>query len=277
LNESPGSAGGPILEARDLRFRHPGGAPLFDRLSARIAPGEMVGLIGPNGSGKTTLLRILGGTLAPQGGEVLLGDRPIRALPPRERARFLALVPQESQILFNYGVLEVVLMGRAPHLGLFGLERPEDYAAARAALRAVDLEGARHEDRQLNQLSSGEKQRALIARALAQDPRLLLLDEPTAFLDLKHRLQIYEILRRLNRDRRLTVLVVSHDLNLAARYATRLLLLHGGRLVADGPPAAVLTPERIRAVYETEARVDLDPETGTPHVIPLAPSPGPGL
>jgi iron complex transport system ATP-binding protein len=277
LNEPPISASGAILEARDLRFHHPGAPRLFDRLSFSLAPGEMVGLIGPNGSGKTTLLRILGGTLAPESGEVLLAGGPIRALPPRDRARFLAVVPQESRILFNFGVLEVVLMGRAPHLGLFGLERPDDYAAARAALRAVDLEGTRHEEQHLNQLSSGERQRALIARALAQEPRLLLLDEPTAFLDLKHRLQIYEILRRLNRDRGLTVLVVSHDLNLAARYATRLLLLHAGHLVADGPPAMVLTPDRIRAVYETEARVDIDPETGTPHVIPLSPTPAPRL
>ncbi len=160
-------------------------------------------------------------------------------------------------------------MGRAPHLGLFGLEGPEDFAAARAALRQVDL--AEDEERHLNQLSSGERQRALIARALAQEPRPLLLDEPTAFLDLKHRLQIHEILRGLNRRQGLTVVSVSHDLNLAALYAPRLVLLHRGRLVADGPPATVLTPDLMREVYETEVRVERDPESGSPYLIPRAP------
>ncbi len=264
MSETP-----PILVARGLSFRHPGGPPLFEDLSIRITSGEMLGVIGPNGSGKTTLLRLLAGTLLPGSGEVILAGRPARALPPRERARLVAVVPQESHLLFNYGVLEVVLMGRAPHLGLFGLEGPEDFAAARAALRQVDL--AEDEEKHLNQLSSGERQRALIARALAQEPRLLLLDEPTAFLDLKHRLQIYEILRRLNRTRGLTVVAVSHDLNLAARYGDRLILLHRGRLLAEGPPPAVLTPELIREAYETEARVEIDPATGAPYLIPGAP------
>jgi iron complex transport system ATP-binding protein len=258
-----------ILEARDLRFRHAGApAALFDGLSLSIAGGSFVGLIGPNGSGKTTLLRLLAGLLRPDAGEIFLEGRPVEALPPRARARRVAVVVPESPLLFNFSVLEVVLMGRAPHLGLLGLERAEDFAVARAALRDVDLAG--REDRPIQELSSGERQRALIARALAQEPRLLLLDEPTAYLDMKHALAIYEILGRLGRDLGLTVVAVSHDLNLAARHAGRLVLLHAGRKAADGAPAEVLTAERILEVYETEADVARDPGSGAPLVLPRA-------
>ena len=264
----PGPA--PALAARDLLFRHRGArAPLFEGLSLAVAPGEFVGIIGPNGSGKTTLLKLLSGVLVPQGGEVTLGGRPVRSIPPRERARMVAVVFQEVQILFDFTVLEIALMGRAPHLGTWRLERPQDYASARAALRDMDLDG--QEEARLQEMSSGERQRALIARALAQEPRLLLMDEPTAFLDLKHRLQIYEILVRLNRERGITIVATSHDLNLAGRYGSRLALLHRGRLAADGPPGAVLTPDLIRQVYETEARIERDAESGAPFIVPIAP------
>jgi iron complex transport system ATP-binding protein len=257
------------LEALQVRYTHPGArAPLFDDFSVAIPAGGFVGLIGPNGSGKTTLLKLLAGLLPAQSGEVRLEGRPMSAIPPRARARRVAVVLPEPPTLFNFSVLEIVLMGRAPHIGLLGLERPADFAVARAALRDMDLGGL--EDRHLLELSSGERQRALIARALAQEPGVLLLDEPTAFLDLKHALGIYEILRRLNRDRGLTVLTVSHDLNLAARFVSRLLLLHHGRLRADGTPLQVLRPDRIREVYETEADVTLDPSTGAPLVLPRA-------
>jgi len=260
----------PILQARRLLFRHPGApTPLFRDLSIAIASGEFTGIIGPNGSGKTTLLMLLGGVMAPQEGGVSLAGRPMRSIAPRERARRVAVVFQESRILFDFTVLEIALMGRAPHLRRLSLERPEDFAAARAALRQMDLSD--REGTPLRELSSGERQRALIARALAQEPRILLMDEPTAFLDLRHRLQIYEILARLNRDTGLTVVASSHDLNLAARYSARLVLLDRGRLAADGPPAAVLTPDLIRRVYETDARIERDPVTGAPFVVPLAP------
>jgi iron complex transport system ATP-binding protein len=264
------SSSGFALEARDVRFRHHGDAtPLFDRLTLGVAPGEFVGIIGPNGSGKTTLLRLLSGVVLPDAGEVRLGERSLQTVPPRERARTLSVVFQETHVLFNFSVLEIVLMGRAPHVGPWGMERPEDYAAARTALRETDLGDL--EDRHLQELSSGERQRALIARALTQEPRILLMDEPTAFLDLRHRLQVYEILVRLHRQRGLTVITTSHDLNLAARYGSRLVLLHRGRIVADGPPASVLTPGRIREVYGTETRVEADVVSGAPYVIPIAP------
>jgi iron complex transport system ATP-binding protein len=264
-------APGSILAARNLLFRHHGArAPLFDGLSVAIQPGEFLVIIGPNGSGKTTLLKLLSGVHAPQGGDVTLQGRPIRAILPRERARSVAVVFQEARILFDFTVLEVALMGRAPHLGAWRLERTADFESARAALREMDL--ASQENAHLEELSSGERQRALIARALAQEPRVLLMDEPTAFLDLKHRLQIHEILIRLNRDRGLTVVTTSHDLNLAGRYGSRLVLLDRGRLVADGPPADVLTTALIRQVYETEARIVRDAESGAPFVVPIAPA-----
>jgi len=260
----------PVLEARSVRFRHhEAAAPLFDGLSLSLAAGEFAGIIGPNGSGKTTLLRVLSGMVAPETGDVRLDGRALRDIGSRERARLVAVVFQETRVVFNFSVLEIALMGRAPHLGSWGLERPEDFQAARAALRDMDL--IDQEDRPLQELSSGERQRALLARALAQEARILLLDEPTAFLDLKHRLQIYDILARLNRDRGLTVIATSHDLNLAARYGSRLVLMHGGRLAADGPPAPVLTAGLIREVYETETRIERDAATGAPFVVPIAP------
>ncbi len=259
-----------ILAAHGLVFTHASApAPLFRGLSLSVSRGEFAGIIGPNGSGKTTLLMLLSGVVAPQAGEVILDGRPVRSIPPRERACRMAVVFQESRMLFDFTVLEIALMGRAPHLGPFSLERPEDFAAARAALHEMDLAG--REEKRLQELSSGERQRALIARALAQQPRVVLMDEPTAFLDLRHRLQIYEILARLNRDKGLTVVTTSHDLNLAARYGSRLMVLDDGHLAADGPPETVLTPRLLREVYETEARIERDPVTGAPFVIPIAP------
>jgi iron complex transport system ATP-binding protein len=266
-----GGAAPPLLEARDLVFRHHG-APtlLFQGLSIVIPQGAFAGIIGPNGSGKTTLLRLLAGLLRPGAGGVYLDGSGLDTLPPRQRARTLAVVLQEASLLFNFSVLEIALMGRAPHLGLFGLEQADDFAAARRALADVDLRG--FEDRPVQELSSGERQRAFLARALAQEPRGILLDEPTAFLDLRHALELYEILRRLNRDRGLTVVTVSHDLGLAARYATRLILLDCGRIAADGPPDEVVTPARLREVYGTEADVLRDPQTGAPVVLARGPA-----
>jgi iron complex transport system ATP-binding protein len=261
----------PLLEARDLVFRHHGARTLlFDRLSLSFPAGTFSGVIGPNGSGKTTLLRLLAGLLRPETGGVFLEGQSMADLPPRQRARAIAVVLQEPALLFNFSVLEIALMGRAPHLGLWGLEQADDYAVARRALDDVDLRGC--EDRPVQELSSGERQRAFLARALAQEPRGLLLDEPTAFLDLKHALELYEILQRLNRSRGLTVVTVSHDLSLAARYASRLVLLDRGRIAADGPPAEVVTPQRLREVYGTEAEVLRDPATGAPVVLARGPA-----
>lgn len=253
------------IEARVIRFAY-GARSLFEDLSLSIKPGEMVGLIGANGSGKTTLLRILSGVLRPQSGEVRAGDRPIETLDARERARRIGVVPQVSSLTFDFTALEVVLMGRAAHLGLLGVEGAADLKAAR---RAMERTGTiAYADRLTGRLSGGERQLVFVARALAQEPGLLLLDEPTAFLDIRHRLEIYALLRNLNAAEGLTVLTTSHDINLAARFCPRLVLMKAGRLLADGPAADVFKAEVLSDLYDTPLRVIHDADTGQGIVVP---------
>ena len=243
-----------------------GGRPVLRDLALRIEPGELTGLLGPNGTGKTTCVRLAAGSLTPQRGVVRLFGRDLRAYPAHERARTVAVVPQESPLEFEFRVHEIVAMGRSPHQGLLGLESAEDRRAVAEALRVTGM--AEHAARPLAALSGGEKQRVILARALAQHPRLLLLDEPTAHLDLKHRLAIYGLLQRLHGEG-LTTLVVSHDLNLAAAHCARLVLFRCGEVVADGPPRAVLRREILREVFEVDLEVRQDGEGGAPFVVPL--------
>jgi iron complex transport system ATP-binding protein len=249
----------------DVAFAY-GGPPVLRDLRLRIEPGELTGLLGPNGTGKTTCVRLAAGSLTPQRGAVTLFGRDLRAYGAAERARTVAVVPQESPLEFEFRVHEIVAMGRSPHQGLLGLESEEDRRAVAEALRVTGMEA--HAGRPLAALSGGEKQRVILARALAQRPRLLLLDEPTAHLDLKHRLAIYGLLQRLHGEG-LTTLVVSHDLNLAAAHCRRLVLFRCGEVVADGPPRAVLRREILREVYEVDLEVRSDGEGGAPFVVPL--------
>jgi iron complex transport system ATP-binding protein len=253
------------LSARHIRFGY-GTRQLLEYFSLELCEGDFAGVLGPNGAGKTTALRLLSGTLSPQAGSVHLFGENLRAVAARKRALLLAVVPQESWILFPFTVMEVVLMGRFPHLGILGMESRDDENLALVCLEEVGMRSSSH--RALSSLSSGERQRVLIARALAQEPKILLLDEPTTFLDLKHRLLIYEILSRLNTRRKLTILTISHDLNLAARYCGRVWLLKEGGLLASGSPREVLTPEILRRAYETDVEVGQDPRTGAPFIIP---------
>lgn len=250
-----------------LRFEgvrlHLDGRPVLDGVDLALDPGEVVVLGGRNGAGKTTLLRVASALLVPESGRVLLHDRPIAEYRRRELARNLAWVPQETAVPFPFRVAEVVLMGRTPHLGLLGFETRGDLAAARGALERLGI--AELADRPILELSGGERQLVLVARALAQDAPILLLDEPTAHLDLARRLQILELVRELAQEGR-SVLVVSHDLGLTARYGNRVALLADGRILAAGPPATTLTPERLRATFHVDARV-LDTDLG-PVVVP---------
>ena len=258
------------IEASGLSFSYRR-APVFLGFDLRVETGTMTALLGPNGSGKTTFVRLAAGSLRPAAGRVSVFGDDVAKLHPRERARRLAVVPQESHPAFEATVLEMVLLGRFAHLGFLGLESDEDLAIARAALARTD---ASHlADRSFDALSGGERQRVLLARALAQQSRLLLLDEPTAFLDLQHRLEVHALLVDLVRRDGLTVLVVSHDLNLAARYADRLVLLRCGTIAADGSPEDVLRPESIREVYRVDVEIARDPMTGRPYVVPLRPTP----
>jgi iron complex transport system ATP-binding protein len=246
-----------------------GKTAVLTNLDLTIASGSITGILGPNGSGKTTLVRLASAALRPATGRIALFGDDLAKLPPRERARRVAVVPQETHPVFEFTVEEIVRMGRAPHLGLLGLEQPRDRRIAYEAMERCEV--ADLSTRSFRALSGGERQRVMLARALTQGARLLLLDEPTAFLDLRHRLAVYALLGKLHRDSGLSVVVVSHDINLAARHCDRLVLLRRGTIAADGTPAEVLRPDPIRAVYEVEVEVRTDPSSGRPFVIPLSP------
>jgi iron complex transport system ATP-binding protein len=247
---------GPLIEARDVRLALDG-APILRGASLALRPGEMVGLIGPNGAGKTTLLKVLGGLLRRTGGDLRLAGHPLDDYSPREVARLAAHVPQSTTVEFAFTVREVVLMGRSPHLGRFELERALDRQIADRVMQQMNILGLA--ERFVTTLSGGERQRTFIARALAQQPRLLLLDEPTANLDVRHQLDVLDMVARLAAEQGLGVIAAIHDLNLAAQFCGRLVLLHRGRVLADDRPDAVLTPHHLDAVFGVEAQVYRDP------------------
>ncbi len=252
----------PAFQARQLGFSY-GARRVLDGVSLTIAKGEMVGVLGPNGSGKTTLLKIFSAVLGGSGA-VELDGRDIRSYRRRDLSRLFAVVPQESQIDFPFTVAEIVLMGRASHHHPLGLEGERDLAAAREGLEATET-GALA-DRYFHELSGGEKQRVMIARALAQEAEILLMDEPAAFLDLKHQVRVFELMRRLNRERGLTIVAALHDLNLAALFFPRLVMLNAGKIYRDGSAHEVLTEENIRAVYGIRVRVRRDEAGDRPHI-----------
>jgi iron complex transport system ATP-binding protein len=253
-----------LVQAERLHFAY-GRRPAVRDVTLAVGRGEMLAIAGPNGSGKSTLLGLLSGVRRPHAGTVRLAGREVHAYGRRALARTVAVVPQETAVVFPYTVSEMVLMGRAPHLGGLGLESRHDLAVAERAMeRTGVLELAA---RPLGELSGGERQRVIVARALAQEPALLLLDEPTTFLDLRHAIEILELIADLNRREGLTVVAVLHDLTVAAMYFERLAFLREGRLVIEGPPRAVLTEATVRAVFDAEVRVSVDAD-GVPTVRP---------
>jgi len=256
----------PRLAARGVGFSYRDGHGLAD-VDLAVGAGEIVGLLGPNGAGKSTLVRVLSGVLGPYRGTIRLDGDELAALPRREVARRLAVVPQESPADLPYTALETVLLGRHPHLAGTAFESDRDLDLAREALArlgAVELA-----DRPLAELSAGERQRIAAARALAQQTPLLLLDEPTSFLDLRFQVELFDLLRELAREGR-AIVAVLHDLNLAAEYCDRVVLLGGGRVAASGPTAETLTYATLTRVYGTEIYVDLNDLTGSLVVTPLS-------
>lgn len=241
------------------------GDDILHGLDLTLPAGTMAALLGPNGSGKSTLLRVVAGLLPVRGGTVRLQGRELAAYSPRERARIVGLVPQYATLPFAFSVDEVVGMGRHPYIGLLSAPGPHDREVVDQALLAADVAHLR--ERPVTELSGGEFQRVLIARALAQEPRLLLLDEPTAHLDLNHQVEIALLMQRLNREQGLTVLWVSHDVNLASEFCDRLLMLKQGHIVADGAPSETLTSPRLREVYGMEFPVAPSPVSGRPQVV----------
>ena len=255
-----------MLRADNVSFAYGRGFALHDA-SVAIEPGSITGLLGPNGCGKTTLLKLLCGVLQPQHGRVLLEDRPLESMTRRELARRVAVVPQETHPAFEYTVLEMALMGRHPHLGTFELEGPSDLALAHAALITTGTEHLA--DRQYMTLSGGEKQRVIIASALTQATDVLLLDEPTASLDLGYQLDVAAVLARLNRERNVTMVLATHDLNLAAALCHRLVVMREGRVLAQGPCDEVLSREMVQRLYDVDADVHFHERSGHLTVLPV--------
>ncbi len=233
------------------------GRTVVGNLSLTAHTGEMLGLIGPNGSGKTTVLRALAGLLTPREGVVLVNKQDIQRLGAAVRAQTIGLVPQGESQVWPMSVEEVVSLGRAPHRGWFLPLSKNDKTAVEQALTHTGLSDLRQ--RSIKKLSGGERQRVMIARALAQEPKVLLLDEPTANLDVHHQLRVLEMVRHLAAERQLIGVLAIHDLALAARYCDHLLLLHQGRAYAAGPPDEVLTVENLRTVFGVEAELYRDP------------------
>ena len=261
-----------MIETRDVSFsyaRRRGGAPLVvDGVSLTIPRGAIAGLLGPNGSGKSTLVRLISGVMAPLSGGIWIAGRPIGEYSRLDLARRLAVVPQQTHATFDFTVIDMVLMGRYAHLGPFELEGPSDQRIARDALAATGTSAL--ELRSFSSLSGGEKQRVVIAGALAQSSDVLLLDEPTTALDIGFQFEIASLLARLNREHGTTMVLSTHDLNLAAMLCTELVLMKQGRVLARGATSEVLTGDNIRQLYGVDADVTFHSRAGHLTVVPLA-------
>ncbi len=238
---------------------------VIEDVSLCVNTGDILGIIGPNGSGKTTLLRLATRVLRPSSGSLCLYGEDIFGMKPKEFAKKVAFVGQDINTGFSFTALEVALLGRIPHLGRLQFEGKIDRRIAEESLELTDSLGLRNKC--VDELSAGERQRVIIARALAQEPALLLLDEPTSHLDIGHQIQTLDLLKRLNRAKNLTIAMILHDLNLASAYCNRIALLEGGRIFKEGDPEDVLTYQNIESVYKTVVLVTKNQVTGKPNVM----------
>ena len=248
-----------VLDARLISVRL-GGSPVLSEVTLSIPRGTVTAIIGPNGSGKSTLLRTLARLLRPETGSVLLDGAAIAKMSPGQVARQIATLPQSPGAVPGMTVQELVEQGRYPHIGPLRMRTDKDRAAVERALELTSSYRFRH--RLLDSLSGGERQRVWIALALAQEPRILLLDEPTTFLDINHQIQVLNLIRALNREHGMTVVMVLHDLNQASQYAGRLVVLDGGRVVEEGPPASVIREDVLASVFKVRAHVSVSPIDG---------------
>lgn len=253
-----------VLAADTISFSYDRSAPVLRELSFQVSQGEFLSLVGPNGSGKTTLLRLLDRIYVPSQGQVTLFGKPMESYTRSALAQRIAFVPQDSGSAFPFTVSEVVLMGRSPHMGGRLFESGHDRDVARRAMAMADIEHLA--DKPLGSLSGGERQRAFIARALAQEAQIILLDEPNVHLDIAHQVDMFSLMRELNTASGVTVVSVSHDLNLAAAYSDRIGVLHHGTLETIGTPVEVLTEAMIDRVFRTRVRVDVHPAGKYPRI-----------
>lgn len=241
-----------VIRVKSLSLGY-GARAVLKNLDFQVSRGEFVGILGPNGSGKSTLVNALAGLLSPQEGSITLNGQDLQSVASRHRAQTLAVVPQSNEVRFPFSCLEVVLMGRYPRRRRLGTLTPEDLIAGLRAMRQTTTEHL--QERLVTEVSGGERQRVVIARALAQEPDILMLDEATSSLDVRKKLEIFELCQELNREKNLTVLCAIHDLNLAAMYCRRLIILKGEGMVEDGPTGRVFTSEILSAVFETPMEV----------------------
>ena len=254
------------LEVKNLQFGYRDNLVIRD-ISFKIKAGSFVSIIGPNGSGKSTLLKALNNIYRPQKGSILLYNRDILSYKKKDLARKIALVPQDTSIDYEFTVEDIVMMGRHPYKGRFEREDESDYKIVKEALELTNTLTLK--DRIINQISGGERQRAIIAKALAQKPAMILLDEPTSNLDINHQMDILNILKKLNEENGLTVILVIHDINLAARYSHEIILLREGRIVGMGTPEEVITVENIENTYNMKVAIEKNKYTDTVHLTPI--------
>ncbi len=250
-----------MIDIKQLNFAYQTTAILED-ISLSIAEADFLGMIGPNGAGKSTLLKLVNGLLSPQSGDVLIHGIPVTNYPRKELAKSVGFVAQEFTTAFSFTAYEIVLMGRYPYLPPFRQERETDRSMIRKAMEETDVWHLG--ERQFGELSGGERQLVVLASALAQEPQILLLDEPTTALDLKHQIQFYRILQTLRQEKGITIVTVTHDINLAARFCERIVVMKEGRIVADGTPKKILQKSLMESVYEVEIEIIAHPHDGKP-------------
>jgi iron complex transport system ATP-binding protein len=252
-----------LIKARNVSFAYTVELVLED-VTFGVVPGEFLSVIGPNGSGKTTLLKLLYGYLSPLRGDIYLGDRPIKKVTRRDLAKKIAVVSQMPRFHFELTAFELVLMGRSPYMGLLAFEGKEDFEVASEAMTLTDVIDLK--ERNIFSLSGGELQRVLIARGLAQKPQVMLLDEPTSYLDIKHQVNICKLLKGMNKDKGITIVSVFHDINLASYFSDRVMVMKEGQIHGVGPPEQVITEETLDFVYGCRVFVDENPQIGRPRV-----------
>ncbi len=258
---------GKCIETKDLVFVYED-TIVLDHINVKIDKGNIITIIGPNGSGKSTLLKNIAATLAPNEGEVLLDNRQLKSYRVKELAREVAVVPQNTNIEYDFTSYEIVLMGRNPYIEKFKQETPKDLSVVKEAMENTNTWHLK--DKSINQLSGGERQRVIIARALAQEPQVLLLDEPTAALDMHHQIEILDLLKVLNKEKGVTIIMALHDINLAARYSKEIMLIHKGRQIIIGSPERVITKENLQMAYKINMIVDKNKYTNSLQVTPLS-------
>lgn len=252
-----------MLNIERLRFSYRT-RPVLEDIDLDIRKGEIIGILGPNGCGKTTLLKLLNRNLHPESGKVSMSGKDIEKISKKEIARHIAVVPQSNEIRFAFTVRDIVMMGRMPFLNQFENETSEDVRIVEEAMRRTNI--TEFADRPINTMSGGERQRAIIARALAQKPEIILLDEPTLHLDINHQFEVLDLVKRLSKDEELTVVIVSHDLPMVVKYCDRMVLIHDHKVFAIGTPEEVLTAENMRTVFNIDAVLEFDGTLNTKSV-----------